>query len=414
VTTPAEKKALLARKAAAINKSFGKTVVATADKVKNPYFVRRPTGIMELDIDMAGGFPPGVSFISGPDGSGKSHLLYRTMAMHQRLYGERSAIALAAVESPIDHLFMRKLGVIIAVPDDVIEEKNNWRKEMGLPPFTKDEIKDMKRQIGSFWDVTGATMEQTLMTVIDILGDKSLREADNQFGIVGIDSLNALIPQAWQATDLDENAQRAAHAACLTRFFAQYYPLSTALDGDQIYTSILFTQQVRSNPAKSTAPSHIAKFLPDYTTIGAYAGKHGKLIDVMLTNGAKKKDKREEGANAKAETNQKTLCWELTKGKAGTHEGKTGEVAFEFGTEDYIDLQRTVLVSGMKHGVLLEKNGLLSHMGHVQKDSPVREDLRIKNMPADALIKRMKDDVAFEYMLRRDVLAANKIECRYF
>jgi len=412
VTTPSEKKAILAKKIAALNKAYGKTVVATADKVKNPYFTRRPTGIMELDIDMAGGFPPGVSFISGPDGSGKSHLLYRTMAMHQRFYGEQSAIALAAVEHPIDHFFLRKLGVIIAVPDESIEERNKYRKDLGLAPFTKDEIKELKRQVGTFWDITGATMEQTLMTIIDVLGDKTLRENDNQFGLIGVDSLNAMIPSAWLETDLDENAQRAAHASCFTRFWGQLYPLLTSLEGDQMYSTILFTQQVRSNPMKTTAPAHIAKYLPDYAAIGAFAGKHGKLIDVMLTNGQKKK--AEGDAGGKKETIQKTLCWELTKGKAGTHEGKTGEVPFEFGLDDYIDLQRTVMVSGMKHGVLLEKQGLLTHVGHTQKECPVKEDMRIKGMPADVLIKRMKEDVAFEYMLRRDVLAANKIQCRYF
>jgi hypothetical protein len=247
------------------------------------------------------------------------------------------------------------------------------------------------------------------MAVIEILGDKTLRESDNQFGIIGIDSLNALIPQAWQEADLDENAQRAAHASCFTRFWGQYYPLSTALDGDQIYTSILFTQQVRANPMKSSAPSHIAKYLPDFATIGAYAGKHGKLIDIMLTNGMKKKEANKEAEHAKKETVEKTLCWEITKGKAGTHEGKTGEVPFEFGTDDYIDLQRTVLVSAMRHGVLKEHLGSLTYMGpHIKKG------MEIDNMPADFLIKRMKEDVDFEYYLRREVLSAKSIQCRYY
>jgi len=328
--TAADKKKLLAQKAAAINKSFKKTVIATADKVKNPYFLRHPTGIMELDVDLAGGFPAGVSYISGPDGAGKSHLLYRTMAMHQRLYGEKAAIALAAVEAPIDHFFLRKLGVIIAVPDEVIEEKNEWRKSRGLPGFTKDEVKELKRQVGTFWDITGATMEQTLMAVIEILSDETLRQADNQFGIIGIDSVNALIPKSWMEADLDEEARRAAHASCITRFFAQYYPLSTSLEGDAMHTSIIFTQQVRANAAKANAQAHIAKWLPDYAPApGAYAAKHGKLIDIMIWPGQKKKEANDTGG--KKETVQKTLGWELLKGKAGTHEGKTGEVAFEFG-----------------------------------------------------------------------------------
>ena len=408
MSTAAEKKALLNRKAAAINKHFKKTVIATADKVKNPYFLRHPTGIMELDIDLAGGWPPGVSYISGPDGAGKSHLLYRTMAMHQRLYGDKSAIALAAVEAPIDHFFLRKLGVIVAVPDEVIEEKNKWRKDMGMQPFTKDEVKELKRQVGTFWDITGDTMEQTLGAVIDIAGDKDLREPDNQFGIIGIDSLNALNPAAWAAADLDDELRRAAHASCVTRFFAQLYPLLTTLDGDPLYTSILFTQQVRANAAKASAQPHIAKWLPDYApAAGAYAGKHGKQIDLMIWPGQKKKEDNDTGG--KKEVIQKMFSWELLKGKAGTHEGKTGEVPFEFGVEDFIDLQRTVLVSGMRHGVLKEKDGLVTLVNRsTGKDSEV-----IARIPVQDFVQSMKNDIDLEEAIRREILAADKIECRF-
>lgn len=408
MSTAAEKKKLLNSKAAAINKHFGKTVIATADKVKNPFFVRRPTGITQLDIDLAGGFPPGISYISGPDGSGKSHLLYRMMAMHQRIMGDKAAIALAAVEAPIDHFFLRKLGVIIAVPDEVIEERNDWRIDRGLPGFTKDEVKEFKRQVGTFWDISGATMEQTLMTILDILSDKHLREYDNQFGIIAVDSLNALVPKAWADKDLDEEKRRAAHATCITNFFGQYFPLSTRLDGDQMYTTILFTQQVRANSAKANALPHIAKWMPDYApAAGAYMGKHGKLIDLMLWPGQKKKEKNEDGG--KSEIMQKMFSWETLKGKAGLHEGITGEVPFDFGTEDFIDLQRTVLVAGMKSGVFKEREGLITY---VNPDTWKESDT-IARIPADVFIKMMKDDPAFEMLMRREVMASRNIECRF-
>lgn len=412
MSTAAEKKKLLAQKAAAINKSFKKTVVATADKVKNPYFLRHPTGIMELDIDLAGGFPPGVSCISGPDGVGKSHLLYRTMAMHQRIYGEKSAIALAAVEAPIDHFFLRKLGVIVAVPDETIEEKNQWRREHGIAPFTKDEVKDLKTQIGTFWDITGATMEQTFMAIEEIFSDPHLREVDNQFGVIGVDSLNAMIPQAWMEADLDEAGQRAAHASCITRFFAKTYPRWTSLDGDPLYTSLIFTQQVRANAAKSAAPAHIAKWLPDYApATGAYATKHGKLIDILLYPGQKKKDsaKSSDEGGGKKETLQKTLGWEIIKGKAGTHEGLTGEVVFDFEDESFIDLPRTVLVAGIRRGVFAERGGLVTF---INPNTKVESEI-IKDIPAADFLNKMRVNVEFETEMRRAVLSAEGIQCRY-
>lgn len=415
MSTAAEKKKLIAQRVAAINKSFKKTVIATADKVANPYFLRHPTGIMELDIDLAGGFPPGVSMVSGPDGVGKSHLVYRTMAMHQRIYGEKAAIALAAVESPIDHFFLRRLGVIVAVPDEAIEERNAWRKQHGLPAFTKEEVKELKRQVGTFLDITGADMEDTLMAVQELLEDEKLRDPENQFGIIAVDSLNALIPKAWAQVDIDEEQRRGAHAIAIQRFFAQTYPVWTSLDKPPLFTSLLFTQQVRANSAKASAMPHMQKFLPDATpAMGSYAARHGKLIDILLYTGGKVKEKvsadeRKEGRTAKAETVQKVLGWEITKGKAGTHEGITGEVVFDFEQEDYIDLQRSVLVSGMRHGIFQEKNGKITY---VNPDTGMDSDT-IKDIPADEFLKKLKEHPAFETEMRLSVLRAAGIQCRY-
>lgn len=412
--TAAAKKKLIAQKVAAINKSFKKTVIATADKVANPYFLRHPTGIMDLDIDLAGGLPPGVTMISGPDGVGKSHLLYRTMAMHQRIFGESAAIALAAVEAPIDHFFLRKLGVIIAVPDEAIDERHEWRKRQGLPGFTKDDIKELKRQIGTFLDITGADMEDTLMTIQNLLEDDRFRHPDNQFGIIGVDSLNAMIPKAWAAVDIDEEQRRGAQSIAIQRFFAQMYPIWTSLDRPPLFTSLIFTQQVRSNAAKATAPSHIAKFLPDFApAMGSYAARHGKLVDILLYTGGKSKEKLSEeerkGRTAKAETSEKVLGWEITKGKAGTHEGITGEVVFDFGTEDYIDLQRTILQAGMVHGVLQEKAGTFTFID----PATGLDSETIKDIPADEFLNQIKADPKLEMDLRQSVLRAADIQCRY-
>lgn len=411
--TPAQKKAAISQKVANINKTFKKTVIATADKVANPFFVRRPTGIMDLDVDLAGGFPPGVSMISGADGVGKSHLLYRTMAMHQRIYGESAAIALAAVESPIDHFFMRKLGVIIAVPDSAIEERNDWRKHHGLPPFTKEEIKELKRQVGTFLDITGADMEDTLMVVQELLEDDKFRHPDNQFGIIAVDSLNAMIPKAWAQVDLDDEQRRGAHAIAIQRFFAQTYPTWTSLDKPPLFTSLLFTQQVRANPAKAKG-GPLAAFLPDAApAMGSYAARHGKLIDINLYTGGKMKEKlsdeERKGRTAKAEMTQKVLGWEITKGKAGTHEGITGEVVFDFEAEDYIDLQRTVIVAGMKQGIFQEQAGKFTF---VNPETGLDSE-KIKNIPLDDLLKELRENSAFEQEMRLAVLRAAGIQCRY-
>jgi hypothetical protein len=201
-----------------------------------------------------------------------SHLMYRAMVMHQRIYGPRARIALACVETPLDHFFLRSLGLWIAVPDLVIEQANEARVQQRLPAFTKEEIKLLKTQVGDFLPISGS-MEQVLDTFLHLLSDKGLRQAENQFGIIGCDSFTSLAPSDIMGKDMDEASKRAAHAGLTTEFYNKLAPKLTSLDGDPIYTSLLFTQQVRANPAKATAPSHMAKYLPDYATAGAWAAK---------------------------------------------------------------------------------------------------------------------------------------------
>ena len=127
----------------------------------------------------------------------------------------------------------------------------------------------------------------------------------------------------------------------------------------------------------------------------------------MIWPGQKKKEDNDTGG--KKEVTQKMFSWELLKGKAGTHEGKTGEVPFEFGHDEFIDLQRTVLVSGIRHGVLKEQDGLVTLVNR----STGKDSETANRIPAQDFLKRMREDIDFEEAVRREILASNKIECRY-
>jgi len=67
----------------------------------------------------------------------------------------------------------------------------------------------------------------------------------------------------------------------------------------------------------------------EYKVGGAWALKHGKLIDIQLRPG--------EPIKLRDEKVGKEIKWELTKGKAGTHEGKTGSFRYYFNPPE-IDL----------------------------------------------------------------------------
>ncbi|MCI0563294.1 MAG: hypothetical protein MN733_32860, partial [Nitrososphaera sp.] len=86
-----------------INREAGIPALRFADDDPNPYYLRRPCGIMQLDIDMGGGAPAGgLSTVCGPDNAGKSLLLYMFFAMHQRLYSRESYIGYCIPEGGID------------------------------------------------------------------------------------------------------------------------------------------------------------------------------------------------------------------------------------------------------------------------------------------------------------------------
>src|SRR3989304_6645923 len=58
-----------------INREAKKNVIRFAEDAPNTYYVRRPSGILQLDIDCGGGLPAGgFTTISGSDAAGKSFL----------------------------------------------------------------------------------------------------------------------------------------------------------------------------------------------------------------------------------------------------------------------------------------------------------------------------------------------------
>lgn len=390
---------------AKINRDAKAELVTTADKVPYYYGLRRPSGIMQLDLDTGGGFPAGgVCCLSGPDGVGKSDFLYRYMAWQQRIYGEECCLALVHVEHQFDHFRLRRLGVKVPVPLEHIEQEQKMRKHRGTPLLTKAEIADLQTGIGHFYLIPPADMETQLQVVIELL-------KSGGFHIIGVDSISAMIPSDTDGKDLDEATVRGAHAMCMKRFFLKYYALAN--NRTPVWTSLIFTQQVTANDAKSAAPSFMQKFLPDFTVKGGHAGRHGKLIDIMLTNGAKikvtDKEKEVEGKENKNKiTTGKTIRWELTKGKAGTHEGLRGEVDYDFTKQNGINYSQTVFAVGHKLGIIELRDGLVTWIHNGVKHP------EIQRLPYATFIEALDNNVRLDLDIREDIMYAAGIkEARY-
>ena len=403
---------------ARLNKSpeqKGAKVLTDIELAPNTYFLRRPSGIMPLDIDTGGGLPAGgLTYLSGPDGSGKTFLLYKYMAMNQRLYGNSSAVMLGVSEAAPDHFFMRKCGLQIAIPEGMIEEKVAERKERGQTPFTKEQLKEFRsKTVGYVKLARGAHGEELLMAILDGFESKC-------FDIIGLDSVSAVLPEADASKDLDENAKRAAAAGMLTKFFQHYLNGTTGYFGLNP-TTVIFTSQVRANSKKAEAPAHIQKYLPDYAPQGAWAAKHGKLLDILVKSGSKDKEETssENVARKKRVQVGKAIQYEVLKGKAGVHEGITGEFDFHFPanalemndpakllTED----QRMVIIIAMQRGIAQEKNGFITFYDPAT-NAPFESLKDIAGI--SRLADMMKADFELELRLRRAVLSVSGIECAY-
>lgn len=403
----------------------GAKVMLDIDLAPNTYFLRRPSGIIPLDIHTGGGLPAGgLTYLSGPDGAGKTFLLNKYIAMNQRLYGERSCVALGISESAADHFFMRKCGVQIAIPDLMIEERERSRKLLGLPAFTKEQLKTFRsKTVGHLKVLRGANGEELLMAILECFESKA-------FDIVCLDSVSAVLPEADAGKDLDEAAKRAAAAAMLTRFFQHYLNGTTGYYGLNP-TTVIFTSQVRSNSKKAEAPAHIAKYLPDYAVQGAWAAKHGKLLDILVKPGGKDKEDvkvappttlgelLEQEKKKKRVQVGKTVNYEVLKGKAGVHEGITGEFEFRFpanAAEMYdtskplTDDERMVIVAALQNGIAEEKDGFITFYNPIDHQ-PIHELTNIAGI--GRLVEMMQHDPALDMQLRRFVLSAVGIECAY-
>ena len=224
--TPAQKKQALRALMQKANSKAKHTVMAFADDVQNPYFLRRPSGIMQLDIDTGGGVPAGgLSMISGPDNAGKTYVMFKYFAMHQRLYGNDSIVGYAPTEMAPDYWFMRDCGMKVAIPEPMIEERQQQRKLMGLPQFTKEERAALREQVGEVLILTGHTAEDLFDVVF-----ASVR--DNIFGIIGIDSFTMAAPETlMNLATFHDNPQMAAAAGLTTKFLTKFSQYMLGVDG---------------------------------------------------------------------------------------------------------------------------------------------------------------------------------------
>lgn len=369
-----------------------------ASQVPNLYMLRRPTRNMEMDIHLGGGFPAaGCSFISGPDNSGKTRLLLEVMAAQQLIYGDDCILGWALAEGAFPYDQAMNVGLKIEVPDLMLNQWDEWRALRQMPPMTPEERARYKEQVGEFRFIVGATGEEILTGLLKAI-------STGAFSVIGIDSINGLLPGADALKELDKNPKKAAHAFMIDNFFRHYNPKTTGYGGPN-ETSVIFTQQVRANQERAFAPSHLQQYIKPWATGGAYAAKHYKLIDLVLWDGKVLKKGPKDGPKV---AYGKMMNWMLDKGKAGTHDNLNGDVAFSYETGT-IDVLGELITSALKRGVIQQAG---NKWVVVRPDT--REILPELTAPSQKAMRKMLEaDFDYELALRREVLTAAGIQCLY-
>jgi len=362
-----------------------------ASEGENQYMLRRPTGVIELDIALGGGFPAGgASMISGPFNSGKSWLLFRTIAMQQQIYGKDFYGALHVGEQAFPYDQAISAGVRIEVPDALLNQAAEARYISGLPQFTQEELAYFKTSIGRLETISGVSGEETLGGVLDCV-------QQDIFSVIGVDSIASLRPEADLDKDLSDDERRGSHATMMKRFWMRYSPL---VNRGKNATTVLFIQQVVANQERANMNPAIQKYIQEWTVKGGESSKHYKLIDLVMWSGEKIKG----GSDIAG----KWIKYKTLKGKAGTHDNITGEFPYYYHLGG-VDLHGELIASALRRGVLVHVP-----QGIQLFSATTRQPIEGASAQDEAgLREALAKSFDLELVFRREILSSAGKQCLY-
>jgi RecA/RadA recombinase len=317
---------------AQINDELPGVRVESAADAHNPYTVRRPTGIIDLDLGTGGGLPAGGGTeISGAENAGKNMLCNLVMAENQRIHGQDSAVAIIGIEYDWDKKFARDLGMTVPYSDS---ELRMLEQEAGYE--YSDEVRaELKSEVGEIRMVSAATAEEALETMYKII-------ASDLYQIVVLDSIASLLTaDESEASLVDQKMYGMGIPRIMARFFRK---LTRAYHerprGRPNLTTFIGTNQLMDKVGGFQRPG-----MPTPTKEkGGWAVRHGKLLNITLKKGAWIK---EGTTKAGHEVN-----WKIGKGKAGCSDGAAGSFKFHttdenFGPDRLAVMYRVALAAGI-------------------------------------------------------------------
>jgi len=326
-----------------IEKHYKRPILKRARDASNPFLLRRPTMAASIDVATGGGFPAGgVSQVAAPAGIGKNALCNRVIAACQQIYGEASRVAWIWTEIAYDKRHARINGVVVPSSDYELMMENVYLEKHGRKKLTKEQIAKRKIELGEFVIAEEGSSAEKLQAAVELV-------RENQCQVIVVDSVAAIVSDEREKTDLDDEPQQSAEARLVTEFQKKlWHAYGNSYDGKLNLTTMIIINQVRGNRAKRSS------FDREWRVGGAYAIRHGKLVDITLMAGTKiwltptgkETRKRKDGYKPIG----KDVRWIIEKGKAGCHEGPYGEIPYYFahGFNIYGDL----ITTAMNHDII--------------------------------------------------------------
>ena len=358
--------------------------------------LRRPTGILSLDIACRGGLPAGAPVqIIGKPQVGKTYLSNRIIAETQKHYGDDFAAAVAMTEGRYQKDFAKFIcGVRTAYSEEEIEELEavEYLCNPNFEGFTADELDFFRDQVGmGVSEIVGGTAEDLYEAVLVAIQSK-------EFQIVVIDSIGALLTKLEDEGEMRDKTRGGA-AAVNTQFMHKYSALLTDLDetGRANETTVIFINQYRVvlNQSKfATGPRS------EMSVTGGYAIQHGKMLDIELAPGKL----LTEGEGDTYRRIGKVVNWEITKQKAGGHEGHRGHYNHMHGIgADVVD---DLVGVGLGIGVVEMASAWHSLM------NPHGEEL-LKAQGREKFCEALREEPDMQAYIRDEALRRAEIRCRY-
>jgi RecA/RadA recombinase len=366
-----------------VNKSSkGKALIMRASDYRLPYLTKRiPTGLLTVDLALRGGFPcGGLSQIVGRRNAGKTLLAWLMIRQLQHFLGDKMRVLLAMTEIPADRSQARAAGVKISLGDEDIKEIAKARKKNGWPELSKEEIADLKTEVGTIHELHAIAAEDFY--------DVILRAVDeNIYHLIVIDSIGNALANAEQENESVHDKTYGGTSAPNTTFLKKLTNMLTMpTDYQEVRdTCIIGINQVRDNIKDPNKP---------YKAPGGNALEHAKLVDLYVESGGQigSEEKVYTVTSEGPKTSQrfvavgKQVNWKIEKGKAGIHEGDRGSYVYDFRINT-ADFYTDTLVAGVQHGVI-EQAGAWLGIPHPQEQGKYL----LRSQGKDAFIQALAED----------------------